>query len=67
MVDRTTYRDEAHTPKIALRQIFGRLSLKEDLCKLAADSGLLSVEVVAMLGDSATAVKKSLMTLSVGD
>ena len=63
MVDRTTYRDEAHTPKIALRQIFGRLNLKEDLCKLAADSGLLSVEVVAMLGDSTTAVKKSLMTL----
>lgn len=63
MVDRTTYTDEAHTPKIALRQIFGRLSLRENLCKLAADAGLLSVEVVAMLGDTAAAVKESIKTL----
>ena len=67
MVDRTTYRDEDHTPKIALRQIFGRLSLKQDLCKLAADSGLLSVEVVAMLGDNATAVKDAIKTLVPAD
>ena len=59
MVDRTTYSDEARTPKIALRQIFGRLGL----CKLAADSGLLSIEVVAMLGDTAAAVKATLKTL----
>ena len=57
MVDRTTYSDEARTPKIALRQIFGRLGLRQELCKLAADSGLLSIEVVAMLGDTAAAVK----------
>ena len=62
MVDRTTYTDEARTPKIALRQIFGRLGLRQELCKLAADSGLLSVEVVAMLGD--TAAELSLMQLA---
>jgi hypothetical protein len=60
MVDRTAYADEAHTPKIALRQIFGRLGLRSELCRAAADGGLLSVEVFAMLGDTATAVKTSL-------
>ena len=30
MVDRTTYSDEARTPKIALRQIFGRLGLRQE-------------------------------------
>lgn len=64
---RTTYTDEAHTPKIALRQIFGRLSLKENLCKLAADAGLFSVEVVAMLGDTAAAVEESIKTLVPAD
>lgn len=63
MVDRTAYADEAHTPKIALRQIFGRLGLRSELCRAAADGGLLSVEVFAMLGDTATAVKTSLQTL----
>ena len=63
MVDRTDYADEAHTPKIALRQIFGRLGLRSELCRAAADGGLLSVEVFAMLGDTATAVKTSLQTL----
>ena len=63
MVDRTVYADEAHTPKIALRQIFGRLALRSELCRAAADGGLLSVEVFAMLGDTATAVKTSLQTL----
>ena len=63
MVDRTTYSDEARTPKIALRQIIGRLGLRQELCKLAADSGLLSIEVVAMLGDTAAAVKATLKTL----
>ena len=62
-MDRTAYADEAHTPKIALRQIFGRLGLRSELCCAAADGGLLSVEVFAMLGDTATAVKTSLQTL----
>ena len=62
-MDRTAYADEAHTPKIALRQIFGRLGLRSELCRAAADGGLLSVEVFAMLGDTATAVKTSLQTL----
>ena len=63
MVDRTVYADEAHTPKIALRQIFGRLGLSSDLCRASADAGLLSVEVFAMLGDAAGPVKTSLQTL----
>ena len=60
MVDRTQYTDLDHTPVIALRQIFGRLGLKEPLCKAAADAGLLKVEVFAMLGDQAAAVKSSI-------
>jgi hypothetical protein len=63
MVDRTVYAYEAHTPKIALRQIFGRLGLSADLCRASADAGLLSVEVFAMLGDAAGPVKTSLQTL----
>ena len=63
MVDRTVYANEAHTPKIALRQIFGRLGLRTELCRAAADSGLVSVEVFAMLGDAAAAVKTALRTV----
>ena len=63
MVDRTQYADEAHTPKISLRQIFGRMGLREGLCRAAADGGLLSVEVFAMLGDTAGAVKTTLKTM----
>eukprot|EP00913_Durusdinium_trenchii_P033252 g31129.t1 len=63
MVDRTTYTDEAHTPKLALRQIFGRQGLKSELCVAAADSGLLSVEVFAMLGDTAAAAKTALRAI----
>ena len=63
MVDRTTYADEDHTPKIALRQIFGRMGLRQALCRSSADKGLLSVEVFAMLGDNATAVKNTLKTM----
>ena len=63
MVDRTVYADEAHTPKIALRQIFGRMGLRQALCRSSADKGLLSVEVFAMLGDTATAVKNTLKTM----
>ena len=63
MVDRTVYADDAHTPKIALRQIFGRMGLPQALCRSAADGGLLSVEIFAMLGDTAQAVKTSLRTM----
>ena len=63
MVDRTKYDSEETTPKIALRQIFGRLSLKSELCKSAAKAGLLSVEVFAMLGDTAKAAKDQLKVL----
>ena len=63
MVDRTKYDSEELTPKIGLRQIFGRLSLKSELCKSAAKAGLLSVEIFAMLGDSAKAAKDQLRVL----
>ena len=61
MVDRTVYADDAHTPKIALRQIFGRMGLPQALCRSAADG--CSVEIFAMLGDTAQAVKTSLRTM----
>ena len=63
MVDRTPYTDEAHTPKIALRQIFGRRSLREGLCVAAANAGLLSVEVFAMLGDTAKKAKDTIKAM----
>ena len=63
MVDRTNYTDAAHTPAISLRQIFGRLGLKETLCKAAADAGFLKVEFVAMLGDTSATVKANVRTL----
>ena len=63
MVDRTTYTDDAHTRKIALRQIFGRHSLREGLCVAAADAGLLSVEVFSMLGDTAEKAKDTIKSM----
>ena len=63
MVDRTKYDSEDKTPKISLRQIFGRLNLKSELCKSAANAGLLSVEIFAMLGDSAKAAKDQIKIL----
>ena len=63
MVDRTGYLDEARTPKIALRQIFARHALSEDLRLAAANNGLLSVEVFA-IGDSASAAKEAIKAAS---
>ena len=65
MVDRTVY-DDAATPELSLRQVFGRNRLATTLCKLAADKGLLSVETFAMLGDSIGTVKTTLKTI-IGD
>jgi len=62
MVDRTTY-DPAKVPDLALRQIFGRQRLDPALCKLMADSKLLTVDMFAMLGESITGVKTTLMNL----
>ncbi|CAL1134601.1 unnamed protein product [Cladocopium goreaui] len=45
------------------RQIFGRMGLPQALCRSAADGGLLSAEIFAMLGDTAQAVKTSLRTM----
>ena len=51
MVDRTKYPDDK-VPDLALRQVFGRQRLPEDLCLLMANCKLLNVESFAMLGDS---------------
>ncbi|CAE7390539.1 unnamed protein product [Symbiodinium necroappetens] len=66
MVDRTVYPDKDKVPELALRQIFGRQKLLEDLCFLLADKGMLSVERVAMLGDTITSVKATIKAI-VGD
>ena len=63
MVDRTTYTDAGHTPDLALRQIFGRQRVPADLCKRVADTGLLTVETFAMLGDTITQVKQTIRTM----
>ena len=65
MVDRTKYPDD-QIPDLALRQVFGRQKLSEQLCLLMAGCGLLNVETVAMLGESITGVKTTLKTI-VGD
>lgn len=64
MVDRTEY--PGKVPELSLRQIFGRQKLDKNLCVLAAECGLLSIEMFAMLGDTIQGVKTTLTTL-IGD
>ena len=67
MVDRTVYASEDATPKLNLRQIFGRQGLNTNLCRLSADKGLLTVEMFAMLGQDLTSAKETLRKLWEGD
>ena len=62
MVDRTVY-DADKTPDLPLRQVLGRQRVATDLCKLAANAGLLTVETFAMLGDDIASVKAALKSL----
>ena len=62
MVDRTVY-EENKTPDLPLRQVFGRQRVSQELCKLAANSSLLTVETFATLGDDIAAVKNTLKSL----
>ena len=62
MVDRTVYAPEK-TPDLPLRQVLGRQRVSQDLCKLAANAGLLTVETFAMLGDDIASVKATLKSL----
>ena len=62
MVDRTKDPDDK-VPDLALRQVFGRQRLPEDLCLLMANCKLLNVESFAMLGDSIAGVKTTLKTI----
>ena len=61
-MDRTKYPAD-QVPDLALRQVFGRQRLPENLCLLIAGCGLLNVETVAMLGESITSVKTTLKTI----
>ena len=63
MVDRTVYANKAATPKLNLRQIFGRQGLDTGLCRLSADKGLLTVEMFAMLGQDLSSAKETLRKL----
>ncbi|CAE7236610.1 unnamed protein product [Symbiodinium microadriaticum] len=57
-------------PELALRQIFGRQKLPEDLCLLLADKGMLSVprsRGLAMLGDTITSVKATIKAIGGDD
>ena len=63
MVDRAVYANEAATPKLNLRQIFGRQGLDTGLCRLSADKGLLTVEMFAMLGQDLSSAKETLRKL----
>ena len=66
MVDRTVY-DVAAVPELSLRQVFGRQRLPERLCRVIADKRLLTVETMAMLGDTIAAVKATLKTVIADD
>ena len=61
MVDKTSY--TGAVPDLAVRQIFGRQKLPENLCLLMADSSLLSIERIAMLGDTISQAKTTLKAI----
>ena len=64
MVDRTNYPADK-TPKLAVRQIFGRQKLPENLCLLMPDSGMLAIERIAMLGDTIASAKTTIRAIVV--
>ena len=63
MVDRTIYPSKEFTPENSLRQIFARQKAPEKLCILIAQSGLMSVERFAVLGETLTDVKDTFKVL----
>ena len=62
-MDRTIYKDKDHTPETALRQIFARQRLPEKLCLLIAETGLLSVERFAVIGEKLNDAKETFKTM----
>ncbi|CAE7597637.1 unnamed protein product, partial [Symbiodinium pilosum] len=50
-------------PDLAVRQIFGKQKLPENLRLLMADSSLLSIERIAMLGDTISQAKTTLKAI----
>ena len=67
MVDRTVYSSKDTTPDLALRQVFGRHKTPPEVCLLFANNNLLSIEVVAVLGDSHDSVRKNFAMLIGGE
>ena len=67
MVDRTVYPSKAATPDLALRQLFGRHKTPPEVCQLFASNGLLSVETVAVLGESHDSVRQNFAILVGGE
>ena len=61
MVDKTSY--TGAVPDLAVRQIFGKQKLPENLRLLMADSSLLSIERIAMLGDTISQAKTTLKAI----
>ena len=59
MVDKTVC-PNGKSPDLAMRQILGRQKVPEDLCLLMAEVSMLSVERLAMLGETIRAVKTTL-------
>ena len=66
-MDRTTYVSKAFSPDLALRQIFGRHRTPSELCLLFANSSLLNIETVAVLGENHAAVRASFTRLIGGE
>ena len=67
MVDRTVYNSKETTPDLALRQVFGRHKTPSEVCVLFANNNLLSIEVVAVLGDSHDSVRRNFAMLIGGE
>ena len=67
MVDRTVYPSKDRTPDLALRQIFGRHRLPDTLCLVFANNSLLSIEMVAVLGENHASVRANFLKLVGGE
>ena len=63
MVDRTVCVSKDATPDLALRQVLGRHKTPQELCLLFANSSLLSIEMVAVLGENHESVKRNFLQL----
>ena len=63
MVDNTTYADAAHTPELALRQLFVASRLPEPLRRAIADMNLVTIDHIASIGDSLDRFKVTIQAM----